>query len=100
MLKAILNIYELIPHLYKGITGKPFDWIKLYLNDRFQRVVIKRQFSEWIKILAGVPQGSILGPLLFLIYIDDIIHDIECEMLLFADDTSILEVITDPILSY
>ena len=84
----------------KGITGKLFDWIKPYLSDRFQRVVIKGQFSEWIKILAGVPQGSILGPLLFLIYIDDIINEIECDMYLYADDTTLLEVITDPVLSF
>ena len=84
----------------KGITGKLYDWFNSYLSDRFQRVVIKGQFSEWIKILAGVPQGSILGPLLFLIYIDDIVHDIESDIFLFADDTSLLEQITDPVLSF
>ena len=84
----------------KGICGKLLEWIESYLSNRYQRVVIKGQFSEWIKILAGVPQGSILGPLLFLIYIDDIIKDIECNMFLFADDTSILEVITDPVTSF
>jgi hypothetical protein len=84
----------------KGIVGKLFDWLKSYLSDRFQRVVIKGQFSEWIKILAGVPQGSILGPLLFLIYIDDIINDIESNIFLFADDTSLVERITDPVLTF
>ena len=84
----------------KGITGKLYDWIKSYLSDHFQRVVIKGQFSEWIKILAGVPQGSILGPLLVLVYIDDVLKDIECEMFMYADDTSMMEVITDSILSF
>lgn len=65
-----------------------------------QIVVIKGQYSEWTKILAGIPQGSILGPLLFLLYIDDIISDIESDILLFADDTSLLEKVTDPILSF
>jgi len=84
----------------KGICCKLLDWFNSYLSDRFQRVVIKGQFSTWTKILAGVPQGSILGPLLFLIYIDDIIDDIEANILLFADDTSILEAIANPILSF
>jgi len=84
----------------KGICGKLFDWFESYLSDRFQKVVIKGQLSNFIKILAGVPQGSILGPLLFLIYIDDIINDIESNILLFADDTSILETISNPKLSF
>jgi len=84
----------------KGICGKLLKWLESYLTDRFQRVVIKGQFSEWAKVLAGVPQGSILGPLLFLIYIDDIIKDIESNIFLFADDTSILQTITDPITSF
>jgi hypothetical protein len=84
----------------KGTCGKLLKWLESYLADRFQRVVIKGQFSEWAKVLAGVPQGSILGPLLFLIYIDDIIKDIKSNIFLFADDTSILQTITDPITSF
>ena len=78
-----------------GITGRLLSWFKSYLSDRIQRVVIGGSSSEWIYIKAGVPQGSILGPLLFLIYIDDIIDNIDSEILLFADDTSLLKVITD-----
>ena len=84
----------------KGINGKLLEWFRSYLTNRRQRVVIKGQASKWAYILAGVPQGSILGPLLFLIYIDDIINDIESNILLFADDTSLLEAISDPLLSY
>ena len=70
-----------------GIRGVLLDWIKDYLQDRKQRVVIDGQISEWISILSGVSQGSILGPLLFLIYTNDIVLDIRCEIFLFADDT-------------
>ena len=79
-----------------GITGTLLAWLVSYLTDRRQRVVISGEKSEWTYIKAGVPQGSILGPLLFLIYVDDIITDIESEILLFADDTSLFEPITNP----
>jgi hypothetical protein len=80
--------------LYKlekgGITNSALAWIKNYLQDRYQRVVINGQASNWVHILAGVPQGSVLGPLLFLIFINDITHVIRhCQIRLFADDTSL-----------
>ena len=83
-----------------GITGNLFSWLSSYLADRKQRVMIKGQFSNWENNSAGVPQGSILGPLLFLIYVNDIVCDIESDFLLFADDTSILENISDYDISF
>ena len=83
-----------------GITGNLFSWLSSYLADRKQRVMIKGQFSNWENNSAGVPQGSILGPLLFLIYVNDIVCDIESDILLFADDTSILENISDYDISF
>ena len=72
-----------------GIRGALLEWFRNYLTDRSQAVVIKGEISTPKRITAGVPQGSVLGPLLFLIYINDIVNDIESTIKLFADDTSI-----------
>ena len=79
-----------------GITGPLLVWITHYIKDRFQRVVINGQFSSWKLIQAGVPEGSILGPLLFLIFINDITHVIQhCHIRLFADDTCLFIEVDD-----
>ena len=69
-----------------GINGPLFDLICNYLDERKLRVAVDGSKSRWFKTTAGVPQGSILGPLLFLIYINDIVEDLECEIYLYADD--------------
>ena len=76
-----------------GILGNLLEWIKSYLNSRKQRVVINGIESDWIYINAGVPQGSILGPLFFLIFINDIVLEVNCSIKLFADDATIYVVI-------
>ena len=71
-----------------GIKGCLLEWFRDYLYDRTQRVVVNGQSSDWIRITAGVPQGSVLGPLLFLVFINDIVHVVtNCQIRLFADDT-------------
>ena len=78
-----------------GIVGQIYDWIEDWLKDRQQRVVILGKNSKWIKVKSGVPQGSVLGPLLFLIYINDIDDCVGTYILKFADDTKIYSVVAN-----
>ena len=83
--------------LYKlksmGVSGKLYNLLENYLSDRFQRVLLNGQTSSWRPVLAGVPQGSILGPLLFLIYINDLPNELKSNANLFADDTSLFTIV-------
>ena len=89
--KAFDRVWQkaLIFKLWKcGICGNFLEWFVDYLRGRMQRVVINGQVSEWGAVTAGVPQGSVLGPLLFLLFINDIVHVVSyCQIRLFADDT-------------
>ena len=75
--------------LYKlkcnGISGNLLKFLENYLHNRYQRVVLNGTNSDWRSIESGVPQGSVLGPLLFLVYINDLTDNISSEMRLFAD---------------
>ena len=79
-----------------GIRGSLLLWFSDYLTNRRQRVVLPGDCSDWTLTKAGVPQGSILGPLLFLIFINDIVSDIETNIRLFADDTSLYIIVETP----
>ena len=69
-----------------GIGGKTLKWIDSFLCDRQQRVMVNGVKSDWAPVISGVPQGTVLGPLLFSLYINDITEDIDSELRLFADD--------------
>ena len=79
-----------------GLSGPLLAWFNDYLDNRKQKVVLPGAVSGWTSLKAGVPQGSILGPLLFLVYINDIVKDIHSTIRLFADDTSLYIIVEDP----
>ena len=72
-----------------GIGNDVINWIEKWLTHRRQRVIVDGEISNWKSILSGVPQGSVLGPILFLIYINDLEDDISSKVLKFADDTKV-----------
>ena len=78
-----------------GISGNLFKLLRDFLSCRKQRVVLNGEHSSWDNVTAGVPQGSILGPLLFLIYINDLPNDLSSNCKLFADDTSLFSVVNN-----
>ena len=80
---------------HNTIFGELFHILFDFLSNRKQRVVLNGQNSSWANVHAGVPQGSILGPLIFLIYISDLSDNLTSNAKLFADDTSLFSVVHD-----
>ena len=79
-----------------GMSGNLLDWFNSYLFKHRQRIVLLGVESIWTFIKAGVPQGSILGPLVFLRFINDIVNDIHANIRLFADDTRLYLIVEHP----
>ena len=75
-------------HAY-GIRDPLLSWIRSFLTNRRQRVVLRGHYSSWTAVVSGVPQGTVLGPILFLIYINDITRNVESQSKLFADDMKV-----------
>ena len=71
-----------------GISGQIFDLISSFLSNRWLRVVLDGKSSQEYSVNAGVPQGSILGPTPFLLYINDLPDDVFCDIAIYADDTT------------
>ena len=93
--------FDTVPHkrLLKklqsfGITGNVLKWIKDFLSGRHQRVVVNGTFSKWKPVLSGIPQWSVLGPVLFIIFINDLPEVDKCYCKIFADDTKLYKAIS------
>jgi len=78
-----------------GIIDQIYNWIEDWLKGRVQRAVLLGSSYNWIRVTSGVPQGSVLGPLLFLIYIYDIDDSVCNSSLKFAVDTKVFIVVSD-----
>lgn len=82
-----LLIYKLKKY---GISGKLLNWIVAFLTNRRQRVVLGDTASDWLPVLSGVPQGSVLGPTLFILFINDLTDQLHNHASLYADDTKVI----------
>ena len=91
----VYNLFYISYFTYLSISGQLIKWFQSYLSDRYQQVALQGTYSDWLQVLSGVPQGSILGPLLFLAYIDDIPQCIkhDSKAAIFAEDSKLFKII-------
>ena len=95
MMATKLAVYFLIyrKHLTNSISGELLNTVTNFLNNKTRRAILNGHYSSWAKFEAGVSQGSILGPLLFLIYINDFSQNLTSNPKLFADDALLFSVV-------
>ena len=89
------QVFDTVPHqrlLCKlkayGIAGGINDWIRAFLTGRTHRVVVNSSLSSWLEVTSGIPQGSVLGPILFVLFINDLPDMVRSTAHIFADDTN------------
>ena len=93
----IKKAFDTVPHnrlLWKlkytgGLRGKVLEWMRDYLRDRKMRTVIRDSYSSWRSVTSGVPQGSVIAPIMFQVYVNDMQNGVTSYMNLFADDAKI-----------
>ena len=73
-----------------GIRGNVLSWIQSFLCGRKQRVIFQGEYSQWVPVTSGVPQGSVLGPVLFLLFVNDINNNLSSSLFQFADDHTLV----------
>ena len=92
--------FDTVPHrrlVYKlsryGINAGAVSWIENFLENRTQQIIVQGKELAWKTVTSGIPQGSVLGPVLFVIFINDLPESVTSEAYLFADDTKIFRII-------
>ena len=102
IMSDLSKAFDLVPHnrlIHKlkeyGIGNELLEWFGDFLKDRKQRVILDESVSNWEKILIKVRQGSILGPLLFFVYINDLPEVVNNRVKLYADDSKILSIVNN-----
>ena len=78
---------------FYGFSERMVNWINAFLSGRKQKVVLGDVCSDWAQVTSGVPQGSVLGPILFIIYINDLLELIQNDSKAYADDNKIISII-------
>ena len=92
MILVLINEGLLYKLKNNWINGNALQLLESFLHNRYQRAVLNGKSSSWLSVRAGVPQGSVLGPMIFLIYINDLPEGLNSEVKVFADDTSLFSI--------
>jgi len=98
----LMKAFDKVPHKrlmtklkHYGIVGRTFEWICDFISNHEQYVELNGKCSKWYDVISGIPQGTVLGPILFVIFTNDLPSNISSEAYMFTDDTKVFQVIRD-----